>query len=131
MVFTSQGGNFLAYTRDQQTFTMRSDTARHVVRFDLPNRRVYFGNTQYSTTLKTTAESDGPLYIFARNLIGTGAQHFCVEKIFAFYIEEAGERVLDLIPVIDRNGQAKMFDLVSGTYPAHYGTFTPGPEIGD
>lgn len=71
-----------------------------------------------------------PFYLFARNNRGT-AELFCQMSIYGFTVELAGEKKLDLIPVIDLEGQAKMFDLVSGTYPEHYGTFTPGPEIGD
>lgn len=70
-----------------------------------------------------------PFYLFARNNRGS-AELFCQASVYGFSVDLSGEKTLDLIPVIDLEGQAKMFDLVSGTYPAHYGTFTPGPEIG-
>lgn len=50
-------------------------------------------------------------------------------QLFSFLLQENSADIIHLIPVIDLNGQAKMFDLVSGMYPAHYGIFEPGPEV--
>lgn len=37
--------------------------------------------------------------------------------------------VCDLIPVLDWDGNAKMYDRMTQSYPPHYGTFDAGPEI--
>ena len=50
-------------------------------------------------------------------------------QLFSFLLQENSADIMHLIPVIDLNGQAKMFDLISGTYPMHYGIFEPGPEV--
>ena len=68
-----------------------------------------------------------PFYLFARNN-GVKADLFCEMSIYTFSAELDGEKLIDLIPVIDLDGNAKMFDNVSGTYPEHYGTFIPGPD---
>ncbi|MBO7685754.1 MAG: hypothetical protein J6V72_05190 [Kiritimatiellae bacterium] len=134
IVFTSQQNEFFGYTSKYRSNACRigsSDTSRHTIKFDLAGDALYKDGVKVSgfgAGIEKT--STVPFYLFARNLRGTGAQHFCSERMFAFYISNANEKTMDLIPVIDLEGQAKMFDLVSGTYPAHYGTFTPGPEIG-
>ena len=46
---------------------------------------------------------------------------------FRFWEDADGVLVRDLIPVIDLNGEAKMFDRVTQSYPDHYGTFVAGP----
>ncbi len=56
-----------------------------------------------------------------KNLIG---------RIYGFTVEdENGALVQDLIPVLDLDGEPKMFDLVTNTYPTHVGSFTAGPIV--
>jgi len=135
IVFTSQSYAFYGYSSKYRSNACKagaSDTNRHTIRFDLAGDAFYKDGVKasdYGAGIERTTTV--PFYLFARNLRGTGAQHFCRERMFEFYIENSGQKTFDLIPVIDLYGNARMFDLISGTYPAHFGTFTPGPEIGD
>lgn len=51
-------------------------------------------------------------------------------RIAALKVYDINNNLLnDYTPVLDWDGNAKMFDRVTGTYPTHYGTFVAGPEI--
>lgn len=59
----------------------------------------------------------------------TGGSAGCSHcRIYAAKLYDNQVIVRDLIPVRDWDGNAKMFDRVTGTYPAHYGTFVGGPD---
>lgn len=134
LVFTSQSNTFYGYSsnyRSNRCYAGRSNTNRHAVKFDLAGDAFYLDGvkaTEFGAGIEK--EATVPFFLFARNLRGSGAQHYCSEKLYEFYIENYGEKTMHLIPVVDLEGQARMFDLVSGTYPAHYGTFTSGPDVG-
>ena len=120
--YTPEGSNYIR----TPSGTVPLNTI-HTITYNGATGEGSVGASQFSGSICNSVPSV-PFYLFARNNRGT-PELFCNMSICGFSAELAGEKILDLIPVIDLEGQAKMFDLVSGTYPAHYGTFTPGPEI--
>lgn len=81
-----------------------------------------------STAIWTNSFSlDKNVVLFAVNTNGTITCYANV-RIGRFKLTD-GSKTVDLIPVLDWDGRAKMFDRVTATYPAHYGTFVGGPEI--
>lgn len=59
-----------------------------------------------------------------------GSMSSATKTLFAGASAKSNDNlVMELIPVIDLNDEPKMFDLVTQTYPAHYGTFQAGPDL--
>ena len=50
-------------------------------------------------------------------------------RLYAYKMYVGNNLVADSIPVLDWNDEPKMFDRVTNSYPAHYGTFIGGPEV--
>jgi len=50
-------------------------------------------------------------------------------RMYALGIRQGGVLVRDYIPVLAWDGDVKMFDLASQSYPAHYGTFAGGTVV--
>ena len=75
-----------------------------------------------------------PAYLFAAAVRQTNATvkagYYYEGKIMSVEIwDEQYNKVRDLIPVLDFNGEAKMFDLITQDYPTHYGIFIAGNEV--
>ena len=106
---------------------MPTDGIIFTYKVDAVNKVFTLGS--FSSSLQSGTWSTGINYwLFARNGSGAGITYGNL-KIYAAKLWNGSTLVRDLIPVLDWNGNAKMFDHVTGTYPAHYGTFTPGLEI--
>lgn len=75
-------------------------------------------------------EINYPIYIFANNR--PNELQTCNARFRYFKIAKGGTLVLDLIPVLDNNNVACMYDEVSGEFFYNQGTgsFTAGPVIG-
>lgn len=59
-----------------------------------------------------------------------GSMSTATKTLFAGASAKSNDNlVMELIPVIDLNDEPKMFDLVTQTYPAQYGTFQAGPDL--
>ena len=92
---------------------------------NLQNKTVNINGQQIIQSSETFSATRS-IYMFAnnrKNELQTSVSRFYYCKLY-----QNDVLVRNLIPVIDLDGQAKMFDLVSGTYPTHYGTFIPGPK---
>ena len=102
------------------------DTARHVFEINAPSKLFSVDASTYSIAYSSIGDT-ATIFLFARNY--NNGDYFCNARIFRSTILNNGVLVRDFIPVLDWDGNAKMFDQVTQSYPAHYGTFTPGPEI--
>lgn len=74
-----------------------------------------------------------PAYLFAAAVrqadTSVQAGYYYEGKIMSVEIwDEQYNKVRDLIPVLDLNGEAKMFDLITQSYPAHHGSFIAGGD---
>lgn len=80
------------------------------------------GATQYST------QPTLPLFLFSGNLNGSQwAGRGFIGRIYACKIFDVDLLIADYIPVLDLEGNPKMFDIVTQSYPTHYGSFVAGP----
>ena len=80
---------------------------------------------------RENTDGTATMFLFARRKLQGGVTEVKgvnAYRIGAVTISRGGVPVRDFIPVIDLNGEAKMFDLATQTYPIHYGTFIAGPD---
>lgn len=86
---------------------------------DIPNITV--NNVQFSETIPDSYNCEKSMYIFALNKYGS-AYKFSEMKLYYMKIWDDGTLVFDLIPVLDENNVACLYNKVAGTYLYNAGT---------
>ncbi len=113
---------------DYNKYEAGADTARHtfVKQATRGTATTYIDGALKNT--RSASFTDGIIAIDGLYSSGTVALP-ASGKLYHAMIEIGGVLVADLIPVLDWDGNARMFDQVTQSYPTHYGTFVAGPEI--
>ena len=85
----------------------------------------------YADAYNTNFTREGALYMFARNVIGSGVQNFSIGRIYYAKIYDNDVLVRDMIPVLDAFGTPCMYDKVENKFYYNQGTgqFIAGPAI--
>lgn len=91
---------------------------------------VNLNGVAYTGSYSETINKDWPLFIFANNVSGTASQ-FSSIRLYAFQIYDNGNMVRNLIPCVNANNVAGMYDMVNGVfYPSNSDAqFVAGPQI--
>lgn len=109
-------------------------TTKQTLVFDPKNKRVSYGTAKIQNITATARAATQPMYLFAKNN-GSSVDIFSARGmyVYAMRIYEDDILVRDIIPVLDENGVACMFDKMSSTffYNAGTGNFAAGPIIGE
>lgn len=69
------------------------------------------------------------LWLFGSNSDNESYKRYVSARIADVKLSQDGVMVRDYIPVLDLNGEPKMFDAVTQSYPTHYGSFIAGPDL--
>ena len=90
------------------------------------NRKATLNNSDVASISESlNTDEMAPMGLF--NIVN--ATNKARAKLKSCQITNGSNLAFDLIPVIDLNGEPKMFDQVTLTYPAHYGSFIAGPDL--
>ena len=96
-----------------QTYTITADFQANAQSIVIDGG-AYSSQTVFSRT-KAMADTDLPLYIFARNYIGT-ADNFAAARVYSLKIWRNGALVRNYVPVIADNGGPYLYDKVTRTF---------------
>lgn len=116
----------------KETTTLNTpDLLKHTLKDTRSIKTITFDGTDITYTRYSYAD-----YLFAEKYTDLTtstieASHFIKAKIYSFKVTDASNNVvLDLVPVVDTNGDVGMYDSVSGTifYNAGTGTFLYGND---
>ena len=101
-----------------------ADTQRHV--FDIAKGSQKFDGTEFATvnTLGNTADSTQTMYLFAGHVEwGTTISYYSSLEIYSCKIYDGAALVRDFVPAVnDSNGEAGLYDCVTGTFFTNQGT---------
>lgn len=96
-----------------------ADTNRHKFFIDLKNEE--YGMDDYSETFSTTyVAGTYPMYLFARNY--NGVSGYLKQKLYGCKIYKNDVLVCDLVPVLDKNNVACLYDKITRRYFYNKGT---------
>jgi hypothetical protein len=122
------------YTQCSSSFIKvgKADLEKHTLKVinTSNNQELTVDNTTVSGSYHITQDKTYSLYICADHT-ASGAVNFTRQRVYSFYAKKNGVLIQDLIPVLDGNGVACMYDKVSHQffYNGGTGNFIAGPEI--
>ena len=109
-------------------YTQKKPTEKDIIITEIPNITV--NDEQFSETVPDSYICEKSMYIFSLNKYGT-AYKFSEMQLYYMKIWDDGTLVFDLIPVLDENNVACLYNKVTGTYLYNAGTgdFVAGDPI--
>lgn len=94
------------------------------------DRAMVLNDSTIASDLGTLGTISNTALLFAMSYGGVPISgQYLIGKVYSAKITNGSDIVANYIPVLDKSGQPKMFDLVTQTYPTHYGTFIAGPSL--
>lgn len=114
-------------------FTTIDYSGEHIFRYDPQIERFYVDDRSFKVGWDATGDIRRPttsqsFYLFANHNWDGAINLLCSASCRSAKFYESNVLIRDFIPVIDLNGEPKMFDQVTQTYPTHYGSFVAGPD---
>lgn len=129
LIYAERSTNYILLQKGGfQTDKKKTYTNNTVVNASISATSGEINGTRFSLANTNTPSNYSPMIIFGQSIAGVITANQYPLQVFSFSMDN-GTRVCNLIPVLSLNGEAKMFDLVTNTYPAHYGTFVAGPDV--